>query len=126
MVNGNKENLGLPSEQYSLVIPAEIWLMIGALIIEASSDTTRTSNVVLAAACIEQDCVKRAQAGLDHLSGNKGQLRNFADLEQLQYIQAAAKEALRWGDLVDVGANHMDLEFEQFNFPKGTLFTWNA
>jgi cytochrome P450 len=98
--------------------------------VEAGSDTTRgTLNVVLAAACAQPDWVKRAQAELDKVCGNAQRLPTFDDLGQLQYIQAVAKEALRWRPLVDVGVNHMcteDFQFEQYYFPKGTLFTWNA
>jgi cytochrome P450 len=50
-------------------------------------------------------------------------------MKQLPYIQAVVKEVLRWRPLVDVGVNHMcteDFEFEQYYFPRGTLFTWNA
>lgn len=97
---------------------------------EAGSDTTRgTLNVVLVAACVQPDWVKRAQAELDKVCGNAERLPTFADLGHLQYIQAVAKETLRWRPLVDVGVNHMcteDFEFEQYYFPKGTLFTWSA
>jgi len=50
-------------------------------------------------------------------------------MPQLPYIQAVAKEVLRWRPLVDVGVNHMcteDFEFEEYYFPRGTLFTWNG
>jgi cytochrome P450 len=50
-------------------------------------------------------------------------------MKNLPFIQAAVKESLRWRPLVEAGVNHMateDFEFEQYYFPKGTLFTWNA
>jgi len=99
-------------------------------VVEAGSDTTRgTLNVVLAAALAQPDWVSRAREQLDLVCGNAQRLPVFADMAKLPYIQAVAKEVLRWRPLVDVGVNHMcteDFEFEQYYFPRGTLFTWNA
>lgn len=121
MVNENKKELGFDDQQA---------MFVGASVVEAGSDTTRgTLNVVLAAACAQPDWLARAREQLDQVCGNAKRLPTFADMKQLQYIQAVAKEALRWRPLVDVGVNHMsteDFEFEQYYFPKGTLFTWNA
>jgi cytochrome P450 len=86
-------------------------------------------NAVVAAAVAQPDWVIRARAELDRVCGDARRLPTFADMEQLSYIQAVAKESLRWRPLAEVGVNHMcteDFEFEQYYFPKGTLFSWNA
>ena len=105
-------------------------MFVGASVVEAGSDTTRgTFNVLVAAAVAQPDWVVRARDELDRVCGPAGRLPTFEDQAKLPYIQAVIKEALRWRPLVDAGVNHMcteDFEFEQYYFPKGTLFTWNA
>jgi cytochrome P450 len=85
---------------------------------------------MFAGAIAHPDWPSRARAQLDAVCGsNAERLPTFADVKQLPYIQAVVKESLRWRPLVDAGMNHMsteDFEFEQYYFPKGTLFTWNA
>jgi cytochrome P450 len=98
--------------------------------VEAGSDTTRgTINIIFAAAIAQPDWLPRAREELDRVCGKAGRLPAFADMKQLPYIQAVVKEVLRWRPLVDIGVNHMcteDFEFEQYYFPRGTLFTWNG
>jgi Cytochrome P450 len=131
MVNQNRQELGFDEVQAMFIgIRSHNFTDKGASVVEAGSDTTRgTLNVVLAAAVAQPDWVTRALKELDSVCGNAHRLPTFADMPQLPYIQAVAKEALRWRPLVDVGVNHMcteDFEFEQYYFPRGTLFTWNA
>jgi cytochrome P450 len=86
-------------------------------------------NVLVAAAIVQPDWLIRARKELDRVCGNAGRLPKFADIPQLHYIQAVVKELLRWRPLATNGVNHMsteDFEFEQYYFPKGTLFTWNS
>lgn len=98
---------------------------------EASSDTSRTSiNKLLAAAALYPDFVKTARAELDEICGyNAERLPVLSDKEKLPYIMAVVKEVLRWRPFVSTGIPHMltkDDEYEGYNFPAGTVFTWNA
>jgi hypothetical protein len=132
MVNEKKGELGFDDKQAMFVgrLMSSCLLTAGASVVEAGSDTTRgTMNAVVAAAIAQPDWVERARAELDRVCGNAGRLPTFADVPELAYIQAVAKESLRWRPLAEVGVNHMctdDFEFEQYYFPKGTLFTWNS
>lgn len=103
---------------------------LGALM-EAGSDTSRTStNQLLAAAALYPDFVKTARAELDEICGyNAERLPVFSDKEKLPYIMAVVKEVLRWRPFVSTGIPHMltkDDEYEGYKFPAGTVFTWNA
>ena len=105
--------------------------MVFSTILEAGSDTSRTATTqMVAAAAAYPEWVKKAQVMLDEVCGhNAERLPTLADREQLPYITAAVKEALRWRPFVQTGVPHeltQDDEYGAYKFPKGTLFTWNA
>jgi len=71
---------------------------IGGTLMEAGSDTTRTSlHIALAGAALWPDWVVRAREELDEVCGaNAERLPEFADMNKLRVIKGAVKESLRW------------------------------
>lgn len=100
-------------------------------LIEAGSDTSRTSTIqMVAAAAVYPEWVKTARTYLDEVCGyNAERLPTLADRERLPYITAAVKETFRWRPFIENGMPHelmQDDEYEGYRFPAGTQFTWNA
>lgn len=54
------------------------------------------------------DVLKKAQQEIDGVIGH-GQLPDFDDEHSLPYITAIVKEALRWRDVVPIGASSTPL-----------------
>lgn len=104
---------------------------LGSLI-EAGSDTSRMIlSQLIAAAAADPRWVRVAQAELDSVcnQGTSLRLPNFEDRKNLRYVSAVTKEILRWRPFAEIGMPHLltqDDEFEEYRFPAGTVFTWNA
>jgi cytochrome P450 len=133
MIMERQKELGMDNHQamfISMALSASSKLMIDGSLVETGSDTLRASlNAFIAGAVAQPAWTKRAREELDRVCGEAKRLPTFGDIENLPFIQAAVKESLRWRPLVEAGVNHMateDFQFEQYYFPKGTLFTWNA
>lgn len=99
-------------------------------LIEAGSDTTRlTINIAILAAIKNPEAFLRARADLDRVCGsNAERLASFDDEENLPYLNAFAKELLRWRRIFMWTPEHTlteNLEFEGYYFPKGTNFIIN-
>ena len=77
--------------------PEEIAFIAGTLI-EAGTDTTRTSLLgLIAGTAMYPGWIERAREELDHACGhNAERLPSFDDYYQLPMIRAAIKEAVRW------------------------------
>ncbi|KAK4938229.1 hypothetical protein LTR10_021302 [Elasticomyces elasticus] len=108
----------------------QTYFALGSLM-EAGSDTSRmTISQAMAAAALDQRWVITAREALDKVCGrNAERLPTFDDRNDLPYITATVKEAFRWRPFAEIGVPHMliqDDEYEGYNFPAGTLFTWNA
>jgi cytochrome P450 len=107
-------------------------MYISMFLIAGGSDTSRQVLSVIVMAALEYpEVFIRARAEVDRVCGPEGNARlpMIADMEQLSYICAMAKEALRWRPLFPVPAIRMltrDTEFEGFRFPAGTVFALNG
>ncbi|TCD70033.1 hypothetical protein EIP91_005285 [Steccherinum ochraceum] len=70
----------------------------------------------------------RVQAELDTVIG-KDRLPDFADVDNLPYLQCVILEAMRWGVVVPVGVPHAVIQDDVYNgmfIPKGTTIIPNA
>ena len=70
----------------------------------------------------------KAQAELDAVVG-PGRLPEIADRESLPYLNAVAKEALRWQNVVPLGVVHRSMADDEYNgyfLPAGTLVLTNV
>ena len=73
------------------------------------------------------DVQKRAQAELDAVIGPQ-RLPNFADRENLPYVAALIKEALRWRPVSPLALMHLSLEEDEYKgycIPKGSAVVFN-
>ncbi|VUC32969.1 unnamed protein product [Clonostachys rosea] len=110
---------------------AEEVAFIGGTLIEAGTDTTRTSLLgLIAGTAMYPQWIHRARKELDSVCGpNAERLPTFDDRQDLPMIQAAVKESVRWRPAnSQTGIPHcliVDDEFEGYRFPAGTVFTWN-
>ncbi|KPI45704.1 O-methylsterigmatocystin oxido [Cyphellophora attinorum] len=105
-------------------------MFLAMQLVEAGSDTTRlTTNIFILAAVTNPDKFLKARQQLDEVCGSHAErLPEFSDEKNLPYINAFAKEMLRWRRIFDWTPEHMlteDLEFEGYFFPKGTNFVIN-
>ncbi|KAI5920400.1 cytochrome P450 [Camillea tinctor] len=109
---------------------AEVAFMAGTLI-EAGTDTTRTSMLeLIAGTAMYPDWVPHAREELDAVCGaNAERLPSFDDIDKFPMIKAAIKEAVRWRPTnSQTGIPHAltkDDEFEGYRLPAGTVVTWN-
>ncbi|KEF56421.1 uncharacterized protein A1O9_08002 [Exophiala aquamarina CBS 119918] len=106
-------------------------MFLAMQLIEAGSDTTRLGiNIFILAAISHPDKFQKARDQIDSLCGGGDQKRlpKFWDEPDLPYINAFAKEMLRWRRIFDWTPEHTlteDLVFEDYHFPKGTNFIIN-
>ena len=71
---------------------------------------------------------RKAQAELDAVVG-PGRLPEPEDIDQLPYVSAVIKEALRWHHLAPLGLPHVstaDDEFSGYFIPKGSVVIVNV
>ena len=100
-------------------------------LVEAGSDTTRmVMNVAFMAALEHPGAFRKAREEVDRVCGKDADARlpTLADLEDLRYICAMAKEVMRWRPIFDITTDHTstkDFEFEGYHFPAGTGFVLN-
>jgi cytochrome P450 len=87
----------LASNDEEKFTPEEIAFIAGTLI-EAVTDTTRTSMLgLIAGTAMYPDWVERARKELDAVCGsNAERLPTFDDMQKLPMIKAALKESVRW------------------------------
>lgn len=99
----------------------------------AGGDNTRmTLNVFVMAALCEPEAFHQARAELDTTCGSDIEtmrLPRVTDMESMPYMCAFIKEVLRWRPTVPLIPPHQltepQLEYEGYNFPKGTNFLVN-
>ncbi|KAF5856283.1 hypothetical protein ETB97_007639 [Aspergillus alliaceus] len=92
------------------------------------ADTTvSTMTCVFLAMVLYPHVQRKAQEEIDRVVGTS-RLPGFEDRENLPYIEAIVKEALRWHPIVPMGAAHMaieDDECEGYHIPKGAAILAN-
>ncbi|KAF8874938.1 cytochrome P450 [Infundibulicybe gibba] len=96
----------------------------------AGADTTLSSfQAFFLAMALYPEAQRKAQAELDSVVGNS-RLPDFADRNSLPYVNAIAKEVMRWHNVTPLAIPHMttrDDEYDGYFIPKGsTVFgnTW--
>ncbi len=99
-------------------------------LVEAGSDTTRSLlNIFTMMAVTFPHVYEKARAEVDKICGaNAERLPTFEDESRLPYVNALAKELMRWKPLFQYPPEHtltQDLDFEGYSFPKGTSFVLN-
>ncbi|OHE97851.1 cytochrome P450 [Colletotrichum orchidophilum] len=107
-------------------------MFVAMQLIEAGSDTTREAlNIMTMTALEYPDVFVKARAEVDALCGVDADARlpTLADMDDLKYICAMAKEILRWHPIFPLAPDHstsQDMEFEGYFFPAGTSFAING
>ena len=74
------------------------------------------------------DAQRKAQAELDTVVGHN-RLPEMEDRDQLPYVNAVVKEAMRWHTAVPLGIAHMstaDDEYQGYFIPKNTMVIANS
>lgn len=106
-------------------------MYVAMQLVEAGSDTTRmVLNVAFMAALEHPNAFAKAREEVDRVCGKdeKARLPTLADLEDLKYICAMAKEVMRWRPIFAITPDHTatkDFDFEGYHFPAGTGFVLN-
>jgi cytochrome P450 len=115
------------AERHGLSERENSWL--AATMFIAGAETT--SGVMawwMLAMVVYPESQKRAQAELDAVVG-RDRIPTFADYENLPYIRAMTKEALRWRPVGPVGLPHRSIEddwYEGHFIPAGTIVIANV
>ncbi|KAI0332173.1 cytochrome P450 [Cubamyces sp. BRFM 1775] len=110
-------------EEESVVIPT------AAVAAEGGSDTmSSTTQGFLVAMSLHPEVQEKARIELDAVVGPH-RLPDFNDRENLPYVNAIVKEALRWHNVTPLGMIHMtteDSELRGYFIPAGTLAVANV
>ncbi|EJT98927.1 cytochrome P450 [Dacryopinax primogenitus] len=118
-------DLRLNNEKYELEKAQGIWMTM--VLFMAGQETTNTVLRVFTLAMLHHpDVVQAAQRQLDAVCG--GRVPGFEDRDNLPYIQAIVKEALRWRPAVPLSVPHRateDFEYRGYIVPKGTIILDN-
>ncbi|PFH47240.1 hypothetical protein AMATHDRAFT_6963 [Amanita thiersii Skay4041] len=97
--------------------------------VAAGADTTGSAmEIFLLAMAMFPEVQKRAQAEIDIVVG-PDRLPSFDDMDSLHYINAIARETMRWLLVVPLGIGHMMTEddvYDGYHIPKGTIVLGNA
>ncbi|KAF9268871.1 cytochrome P450 [Marasmius fiardii PR-910] len=84
--------------------------------------TIGTIEVAILAMLHNQDAMKKCQVEIDRVVGRE-RMPDFNDMDQLPYLQAFTKEAMRWKPLPRTGFPHSVIEDDVYNgmfIPKGS------
>ncbi|KAI0642012.1 CyP450 monooxygenase [Trametes meyenii] len=94
-----------------------------AVAFQAGADTTfSTLHALFVALALHPDVQKKAQAELDAVVG-PSRLPDYVDMDALAYVNAVAKEALRWHTVGPLSVPHRTIEDEElcgYFIPAGT------
>ncbi|GKU06996.1 o-methylsterigmatocystin oxidoreductase [Fusarium langsethiae] len=121
----NDDGSGKPTKEDIDAVKATATIMYGG---GADTTVSTISSFVLAMISFPE-VQKKAQAEIDRVTGGE-RLPNFEDQENMPYIHALSKEALRWMPVVPTTTTHMteeELEYGGYRIPKGTYLipsTW--
>ncbi|EGE82874.1 OrdA protein [Blastomyces dermatitidis ATCC 18188] len=117
-LRGDDQNAKLEQEDEQAII----WT--AASLYGAAADTTIITLTIFTLAMIKFPHVQRkAQEELDRVVGTT-RLPNFDDRDQLPYIDALVKEAVRWWPIAPMGFPHTateDIEYNGLHIPKGAF-----
>ncbi|PFH48808.1 hypothetical protein AMATHDRAFT_149066 [Amanita thiersii Skay4041] len=94
----------------------------------AADTTLSTVQSLFLAMAMHPEVQRNAQEEIDTIVGSK-RLPDFTDRSSLPYINAIAKEAMRWQPVLPLGTPHMttqDDEYEGYFIPKGTIVMGNT
>ncbi|KAL1952731.1 hypothetical protein VTO42DRAFT_4409 [Malbranchea cinnamomea] len=115
---GHRQNVTLEPEDEQAII----WT--AASLYGAAADTTVITLTTFTLAMIQFPHVQRkAQEEIDRVVGT-GRLPSFDDCDQLPYVNAVVKEALRWWPIAPMGFPHTateDIEYRDLHIPKGAF-----
>ncbi|KAF8874735.1 cytochrome P450 [Infundibulicybe gibba] len=100
-----------------------------AIAYAGGADTTvSTVHGFFMAMALYPDVQRKAQAELDSVLG-KNRLPEFSDRDSLPYVNAVAKETMRWQNVAPLAFPHLstsDDEYDGYFIPKGTLIFGNT
>ncbi|KAI0062483.1 cytochrome P450 [Artomyces pyxidatus] len=115
------------AKRNDLSLRENAWL--AATLYSAGGDTTATVlEWWLLAMLVYPETQRRAQAELDAVVG-RNRIPTFADMQDLPYIRAMVKEALRWRPTGPLGLPHRVMEddwYEGMFIPAGTIVIGNV
>ncbi|TFK36284.1 cytochrome P450 [Crucibulum laeve] len=93
------------------------------------ADTTVSSiNSFFLAMTLYPDVLKKAQAEIDSVIGSN-RLPDFGDRDSLPYINALAKETMRWQAVTPLGVGHMSTQddiYDGYFIPKDSIILGNV
>ncbi|KAF9247139.1 cytochrome P450 [Melanogaster broomeanus] len=119
----NDEQVGLCPEEEDHIVK---WS--SASLYSGGADTTVSAIYSLfLALTLYPDALKKAQAEIDAVIGSD-RLPTFADRDSLPYVEALAKEVLRWHSVTPLGIPHRATEDDiqgGYYIPKGSLILPN-
>ncbi|KAF2183899.1 cytochrome P450 [Zopfia rhizophila CBS 207.26] len=103
--------------------------VLGSMI-EAGSETTTMflNNIIIGLLSRGREVIEAAQEELDRVIGLE-RTPNFDDEEDLPYIRAMIKEALRWRHVNKLGLTHYATEdgwYNEYFIPKGSVIVANV
>jgi cytochrome P450 len=97
---------------------------VAAALYGGGADTTVTSMSSFILAMVKfPEIQKRAREEIDTIIG-PGRLPRAEDQDRLPYVQAVAKETLRWWTVVPMGVAHVvdkDIEYRDYVIPQGAM-----
>ncbi|KAH0835783.1 cytochrome P450 [Lanmaoa asiatica] len=115
------------AERHGLSEQENSWLA-GTMYAAGADTTSAVMAWWMLAMVVYPETQKCAQAELDAIVG-RDRLPTFADFENLPYIRAMTKEALRWRPVDPVGVPHRSVEddwYEGHFIPAGTIVIANV
>uniref|UniRef100_A0A0W0F308 Cytochrome p450 n=1 Tax=Moniliophthora roreri TaxID=221103 RepID=A0A0W0F308_MONRR len=113
-------------ERHGLDDVGSAWLA-GVLYLAGYDTTTATLGWLILALVSHPDVQKKAHEELDNVVG-RSRIPTMDDMEQLPYIRAIMKEAMRWRPVAPIGVPHASLEddvYEGYFIPKGSIIVPN-
>jgi cytochrome P450 len=121
----NEDGTGKPTKEDIDAVKATATIMYGG---GADTTVSTISSFVLAMIAFPE-VQKKAQEEIDRVTGGE-RLPTFEDQENMPYLNALAKEALRWMPVVPTTTTHVteeEIEYKGYCIPKGTYLipsTW--
>ncbi|SPJ74527.1 related to O-methylsterigmatocystin oxidoreductase [Fusarium torulosum] len=121
----NEDDTGKPTKEDIEAVKATATIMYGG---GADTTVSTISSFVLAMISFPE-VQKKAQEEIDRVTGGE-RLPTFEDQENMPYLNALAKEALRWMPVVPTTTTHVteeEIEYKGYCIPKGTYLipsTW--
>ncbi|THU84482.1 cytochrome P450, partial [Dendrothele bispora CBS 962.96] len=115
------------ADRHNITMRENAWLA-GTMYGAATDTNAGVMSWFMFAMMLYPETMRRGQEELDLVVG-RDRLPSFADFENLPYIRALVKEALRWRPLDPLGIPHRSIEddwYEGYFIPKGTIVIPNV